>query len=118
MTPPTDLEKAGAVRVDPWHGVRLTDPDTSVLAALLDPKGRDTIRKRVARASVAALPGGLTDYDLADLTGRQQNSVGKRRGELMAEGFIRDCGERRPGPSGSPCIVWVWCGHEADEVLH
>jgi hypothetical protein len=49
---------------------------------------------------------GLTDYDLAAITGRQQNSVGKRRTELRDQGFIEDSGMRRKAPSKAMCIVW------------
>ena len=99
-----------AFPVNPYHNVRASDPNTSMMAALLDPVGRQTIRKRVARALKAAGLRGLTDYELADLLNLQQNSVGKRRGELRDEGFVRDSGETRKGPSGSPCIVWIWVG--------
>jgi hypothetical protein len=101
--PPVELPP-----VNPLHNVRRTDPDTSVRAALLDPTGRMTIRKRVSQLLEAWWPEGYTDYHLADLTGLQQNSVGKRRGELRDMGFVRDSGETAPGPSGSPCIKWVW----------
>jgi hypothetical protein len=54
----------------------------------------------------------LTDYDLADLTGWPQNSIGKRRGECCAHGLatVAQDGDgetvKRPGPTGSLCRVW------------
>lgn len=51
-------------------------------------------------------PGGLTDFELAALLGRQQTSVGKRRGELVNAGLIIATTRRRKSPSGSPAIVW------------
>ena len=54
----------------------------------------------------AANPDGLTDFELASLVRGQQNSAGKRRGELMAQGYILRTEGRRPAPSGSTAIVW------------
>jgi hypothetical protein len=48
-----------------------------------------------------------TDYDLAAATGRQQNSIGKRRLECQRAGFVEPTGEKRPNPeTGTPCLVW------------
>lgn len=85
--------------------VRASDPDTSRAAATLSPLRRSTDRYR-ALETLQAHPEGLTDYELADLMGRQQNSAGKRRGELVVLGYVRDSGRRRPAPSGSKAIVW------------
>jgi hypothetical protein len=58
-------------------------------------------------------PGGLTDFELADLTGRQQTSIGKRRGELFAVGLVEVLRDglgnpvKRPAPSGALALVWV-----------
>ncbi len=49
---------------------------------------------------------GLTDFELAELTGLQQTSCGKRRGELMHEGLIGPALFTRPSPSGSAAAVW------------
>lgn len=54
---------------------------------------------------------GMTDYDLAHVMGRQQNSVGKRRGEwrdwwCIEAVVINEEVQKRPAPSTSPCIVW------------
>lgn len=85
---------------------RRTDPDTSRTAAERARPRRDTDRLAVLRVHQAN-PSGLTDFELAALLGRQQTSVGKRRGELRDAGLICDSGERRPAPSGSPAVVWA-----------
>ena len=85
--------------------VRRGDPDTSWLAAAMAPGRRRTDRLRALEIH-RANPDGLTDYELADLMDRQQNSAGKRRGELVQLGFVEDSGRRRPAPSGASAIVW------------
>lgn len=85
---------------------RLDDPDTSQEAGKMVPEVRVTDRQRALLAHQAH-PDGLTDFELAELMGRQQTSAGKRRGELAAQGLIRDSGRRRPAPSGAKAIVWV-----------
>jgi len=87
-------------------GARHTDPDTSHEAAKAWPKERARDRRAVLLLH-AKRPNGLTDFELAEIMGRQQTSVGKRRGELRDAGFIYDTGFRRPAPSGSPAIVWA-----------
>lgn len=68
------------------------------------------IPRQTDRAKVLAIhrqhPHGLTDFELAEIMGRQQTSVGKRRGELARAGLIVGTTQRRPSPSGSPAIVW------------
>lgn len=89
----------------PTKNVRASDPDTSRAAANKMPVLRGHDRK-VVLASFYTYPEGLTDFELADIVGRQQTSAGKRRGELRDEGFIEDSGLRRYAPSGSKAIVW------------
>jgi hypothetical protein len=86
-------------------GSRRSDPDTSHAAADRHPALRHNDR-RAALIAHDDHPGGLTDFELADIMGRQQTSAGKRRGELRDLGFIRDSGLRRAAPSGSNAIVW------------
>ena len=86
-------------------GARTTDPETSHLAADAHPGIRAKDRKMVLQA-MAANPEGLTDYELADIVGRQQNRAGKRRGELRDAGLVEETLERRPAPSGASAIVW------------
>jgi len=87
-------------------GARGTDPDTSWYAAYRDLSRRSGDRI-VALDVHYRYPNGLTDYELAAYMARQQNSAGKRRGELRDRGLIVDSGIERDAPSGSPCIVWV-----------
>ena len=88
-----------------WGSYRASDPPTSREAAENNapraPRHRD-LALRVIREH----PAGLTDFELADLTGLAQTSIGKRRGELRDRGLVEDSGERRPSPSGSAAIVW------------
>lgn len=88
---------------------RRSDPETSYAAA------RDAGLKATAhRLWVLRLLSGraMTDFELADATGLQQTSVGKRRGELAAHGYVSaalDKDEnpiRRKTPSGSQATVW------------
>ena len=85
--------------------VRNTDPDTSHAAA-----AEHKILRKGDRVMTLIMhyyhPDGLTDYELGDLIGRQQNSAGKRRGELRDNGLIENSGHKRPAPSGSLVIVW------------
>jgi hypothetical protein len=92
--------------LDIGPGVRNSDPDTSRKAANRHDVGRDTDRAKALLCHYDKRIDGLTDYELADLMGRQQNSAGKRRTELRDSGMVEDTGMRRPAPSGSPCIVW------------
>lgn len=84
---------------------RRTDPDTSQSAASRDPSARHIDRQRALQAH-REHPKGLTDFELADLLGRQQTSAGKRRGELRDAGLVEDSGVRRPSPSGASAVVW------------
>jgi hypothetical protein len=86
-------------------GVRITDPETSWLAAYKTPWLRAHDRWNVLLAH-AAHRGGLTDFELGDIVGRQQTSAGKRRGELRDNGLIEATDLKRNAPSGSPAIVW------------
>jgi transcription initiation factor IIE alpha subunit len=84
---------------------RSTDPDTSHQAAELAKQsagGHRDLALRVLRAN----PDGLTDFELAELTGVAQTSIGKRRHDLYRAGLVVKTDLRRPSPSGSPAIVW------------
>lgn len=83
--------------------VRTTDPATSALAAEHAPNPR--LRDMVW--DVLSASRGLTDDELADrLHPADPRSVGKRRGELAAEGLVRDSGRTRPTKRGRSAIVW------------
>lgn len=89
---------------------RTPDWSTSVAAA----SGINASAGRLlALKTLYAHPGGLTDFELADLTERQQTSIGKRRGELFAVGLVEVLRDglgnpvKRPAPSGALALVWV-----------
>ena len=84
---------------------RTTDPETSWAAARYTEPTAGTNRALALRL-LRAHPNGLTDYELAALTGLQQNSIGKRRGELRDGGYVRATDRRRRAPSGALAIVW------------
>lgn len=88
---------------------RLGDWSTSVAAAA---GVKASPGRLLALRTLADHPAGLTDFELAVLTGRQQTSIGKRRGELYDAGLVEAATEergeivKRPSPSGSLAIVW------------
>lgn len=104
-------------------GTRATDPVTSHEAEAKVRPHASTGRRAVL--SALALYGPLTDFELAERTGWQQTSIGKRRGECVAQGWVEaftapdgtKC--KRPSPSGSPAIVWAITakGREAHERM-
>lgn len=104
------------------YGTRRTDPITSHEA---EEKVRPHAShgRRLVLAALAVRPA--TDFELAEVTGWQQTSIGKRRGECVALGWVEaftapdgtKC--KRPSPSGSPAIVWAITakGREAHEAM-
>jgi hypothetical protein len=88
------------------RSVRHSDPDTSYAAAYARLAGKKTDRRMALKSLASAGERGLTDYELAARMSRQQNSAGKRRGELRDLGLCEDSGARRVAPSGSKAIVW------------
>ena len=56
---------------------------------------------------VHAGPDGLTDFELAAMSGKAQTSIGVRRKELCRMGLVEGTTRTRPAPSGSPAAVWV-----------
>ena len=90
----------------PHPTARASDPATSHAAAATASLRAATDRALVLRIH-QQYTSGLTDFELADLAGRQQTSLGVRRGDLRKAGLIRDSGLKRPAPSGTPATVWV-----------
>lgn len=106
MTQLSLLDQALAHATDPpavlvGHA-RHTDPDTSHQAAKAD---RRTDLQLVH--DTLAEHGPLTDFELADICGREQTSLGSRRAQLLRLGLVEDTGLRRPNKRGSACIVWA-----------
>lgn len=86
---------------------RKTDPETSHEAAhtVFASPGR-VVAMKLLRLAPA------TDFELAEASGMQQTSIGKRRHECMSAGLVRPLlckdGQKmtRPTPSGASAIVW------------
>lgn len=99
---------------------RATDPDTSRDAAALALQSASAHRQLAARALLAAGPDGLTDFQLADVTGLAQTSVGKRRHDLQRAGLVFPLLDadgkqvRRPTPSGATAGVYVHATHHQE----
>jgi len=89
---------------------RVTDPETSHEAAADAAPNAHTDRANVLVMHYRHRHSGLTDYELAAKMERQQNSVGKRRGELRDAGLIAQDELKRPAPSGSSAFVWKITG--------
>lgn len=84
---------------------RRSDPWTSHEAARRATPRAASNRQR-AWAALRAY-GPMTDFELAEITGVAQTSIGVRRGELVKAGLVEKVpGVRRPSPSGSPAQVW------------
>ncbi len=91
-------------------GTRTTDPVTSHEAEAKVRPHASHGRRLVL--DCLRLFGPATDFELAAETGWQQTSIGKRRGECVALGWVQaftapdgtKC--KRLSPSGSPAIVW------------
>lgn len=89
---------------------RHSDPETSQMAA-----DRAALGASYGRLQVLGhlLCGPLTDFELAEKTGRQQTSCGKRRGECVDHGLVapvfdaQGAAVKRPAPSGSLARVWA-----------
>jgi len=83
-----------------------TAKEAAILARL---KASD--HRRACLEKLFENPTGLTDYELQDLTGVQQTSIGKRRLECQRAGLVAAAwGEltvtRRRTPSGAMAQVW------------
>ncbi len=87
---------------------RVSDPCTSHAAA-------QDAKVHASRARILVLEhltrGPLTDFELADRTGWQQTSIGKRRGECVEAGWVEvnivdGVKVKRLTPSGSLALTW------------
>lgn len=89
---------------------RRTDPETSVASAERASFSASKGRMLALRTLVEL--GPLTDFQLAEATGKAQTSIGVRRKELRDAGLVEvlcdSTGkkETRPSPSGSASLVW------------
>jgi len=92
--------------IDPQPPARATDPSTSWDAARDARVLSGHHRQMAYDALTDAGERGLTDFELADVTGVAQTSIGKRRKELQDAGLVEATDMTRPAPSGSAARVW------------
>jgi len=78
------------------------------MATLFDNNNAATNRAMALNSLKAAGAGGLTDFELEEITGVKQTSIGKRGGELVQMGLVEAAKDmpRRKNDGGSPCMVW------------
>lgn len=81
-------------------------PDTSRHAALRALPKSGTQRARVLNL-LRNVQDGLTDEQMQAALALSPNSQRPRRVELVAGGWVKDSGERRPTAMGCESIVWV-----------
>lgn len=97
---------------------RTTDPETSHGAAIIAIDRAATHRQAALEALRNAGERGLTDFDLAAVTGVPQTSIGVRRKSLVDAGLVTNrmvigpdgvlVKDKRPSSTtGSPSLVWV-----------
>ena len=89
---------------------RANDHDTSIDASAN--AGKMARGKRLLVLRILRMNGGHTDHELAEVTGMQHNSIGKRRSECYQLGLVKKETSdgmvvKRPAPSGSSMIVWT-----------
>jgi hypothetical protein len=84
---------------------RTNDRETSIEAAKKVSTKAGT-QRMIALNAFRAYPEGLTDEELAFVTGIYQNSIGKRRTELVRAGWLQDAHIRRMSTRGCLMIVW------------
>lgn len=72
-------------------------------AAKIEPTRNE---KRAVVLRAIELHGGLTDEQVAELTGMDPNTARPRRIELIAEKLVRDSGRTRVTRSGRKAVVW------------
>lgn len=105
----------------PDPAARRTDPETSHMAAD-DAKLTASRGRKLALCALLRF-GPMTDFELADRTGLQQNSIGKRRLDCQRVGLVRKClgmndePIRRATPTGSSAQVWELTPAGVDKAI-
>lgn len=89
------------------HRHRANDMDTAVSAAAAASDGLTYNQIQVLKALAAAGEHGMLDHDHLTINGLEQDTAGKRRGELLEYGLVADSGIRRKTPRGRNAAVWV-----------
>jgi hypothetical protein len=104
------IQPSMAVRRPHTPGVRTTDPATAHMAwSTVNEHGLSAGQLKVLVALRDAGERGLIDHDHEQINGLEQDSAGKRRGELVKKGLVRarsECPSRRDSPRGTPAQVW------------
>jgi hypothetical protein len=87
------------------RAARATDPETSRLAAEQIAPHVTEGQMLTLKAFYFAPDAPLDDFQLSDLTGLRQTSVGKRRCELERAGYVEKAGRRvSPSPQTSSVV--------------
>lgn len=81
---------------------------TSRNAALRAYPRSGTARGRILNL-LTNISDGLTDDEISAALAMPPNTARPRRVELVAAGWVKDSGVRRPSRCGSPAVVWVYC---------
>jgi hypothetical protein len=103
----TDLIVETRYLVPLTPGARHSDPGTAHAAAANARRRLGESHRRVLAALAQAGERGLTDFELARITGRKQTSYGVRRGELVKAGLVHRTGQTRPSDTQSDSAVWA-----------
>jgi hypothetical protein len=83
------------------------DVDTSQAAAAAVARTVPSRKELARRLIEAAGERGLTNHELAAVTGWLLASTTPITNALAADRLILDSGRRRPSPSNMPCKVWI-----------
>lgn len=109
----TGVEPGGILRTD-WHRLgipavwcRIATGGTPALEPGTAPTRLTDGQRLALDALYAAGPAGLTDFELAERTGRKQTSIGKRRYELVRLHLVESRLVTRPSDTLSPSQVWA-----------
>lgn len=82
-------------------------PDTSYKAADAIAPVAGKLQQTVYAFAVERGAYGFTDAEMFDRwPDRSENSLRPRRVELVAAGWVKDSGNRRPNKRGRSCVVW------------
>lgn len=124
------MEQLDIFSIDTRGMARNTDPETSHGAAAKASRNKAAGQRLALAALYQAGDNGLTDFELADITGWQQTSIGKRRGELRDDLLVEAVTQpdprtgaprpvKRKSPTNTPSQVWAItpAGREAAAAL-
>ena len=84
-----------------------SEPDTSFEAARRQKPVAQKKREVALEAIRETGDWGLTDEELAKVTGMPRLTAAARRNELVRQGLVEDSGRHRDSDQDCPCKVWV-----------